>query len=93
MNTGSADIAEYEARLSDFYKTNKALGLCQYNRRRLPSATLDHCMATHPTIRVAGPILLTNPFYALPETAMKRTANPRDIDTRIDRACTAPVGV
>jgi hypothetical protein len=90
---GSEAIAEYEARLNDFYKSNKALGLCQYNRRRLPSAVLDHCMATHQTIRISGPMLLTNPFYELPETAMKRKANPRDIDTRIDRACTPPVGV
>ncbi len=90
---GSAEVVEYEARLNEFYQTNKALGLCQYNRRRLPAAVLDHCMATHPTVRVHGSILLTNPFYELPEAAMKRAANPRDVDTRIDRACTAPVAV
>ena len=80
---GSDEIAEYEALLNHFYKTNRALGLCQYNRRRLPAAILDHGIATHPTIRIAGPILLTNPFYELPEIAMARAANTDDVDDRI----------
>ena len=84
---GSEEIAEYEALLNHFYRTNRALGLCQYNRRRLPAAILDHGMATHPTIRIEGPILLTNPFYELPETAMCRTARAEGIAERIDQAC------
>jgi hypothetical protein len=82
---GSEEIAKYEALLNHFYATNRALGLCQYNRRRLPAAMLDHGMATHPIVRIEGPILLTNPFYELPEAAMLRRANPDDVDARIDR--------
>ena len=38
----------------NFYKINHALGLCMYNVRTMPAALLDHCMATHPTVRTEG---------------------------------------
>jgi MEDS: MEthanogen/methylotroph, DcmR Sensory domain len=86
---GSEQLAEYEALLNHFYRNNRALGLCQYNRRRLPAAALDHGLATHPTIRIAGPILLTNPFYELPELAKCRVSNGAGVAARID-AVTSP---
>ena len=61
-----------------------AMGLCQYNRRRLPDAALDHGIATHPTIRVAGSILLTNPFYQLPELAKCRSSQAGAAAAKID---------
>lgn len=82
---GSEEIAEYEALLNDFYKNNRALGLCQYNCCRLPATILDHGMATHPTVRIDGPLLLTNPFYELPEIAMRRMANADAVDARLQR--------
>lgn len=69
---GSHRIAEYEARLNAFYPSSRALGLCQYNRTKLPAATLDHSLATHPHVRIDGNILLDNPFYEEPESAAKR---------------------
>lgn len=80
---GSERLVEYEARLNHFYKTNHALGLCMYNVRTMPAALLDHCMATHPTVRMEDSILLENPFYELPETAASRIARPQDIDHKI----------
>jgi hypothetical protein len=77
-------LAEYEARLNHFYKTNRALGLCQYNRNKLPNAALDHGIATRPYIRMEGPILLENPFYEPPEPAAKRSARPNDGKRRLD---------
>jgi len=74
---GSHEIVEYEALLNHFYSSNRALGLCQYNRNRLPAKILDTCMATHRHIRVEGPMILENPFYELPEDAM---TIPRDGD-------------
>src|SRR5687767_3895170 len=53
---GSDELADYEALLNPSTGAI-ALGLCQYSRRRLPAAILDHGMATDPTIRIAGPIL------------------------------------
>ena len=82
---------EYEALLNHFYRNNRALGLCQYNRRRLPTATLDHGMATHPTVRIAGKMLLTNPFYELPEIAKNRSAKVDGVETRIEALTTALV--
>ena len=72
---GSERIAEYEARLNEFYPSQKALGLCLYNRSRLPAATLDHGLATHPHVRIGGNILLDNPFYEEPRSAMRRLAD------------------
>ena len=88
---GSDELAEYEALLNDFYKNHRALGLCQYNRRRLPAEILDHGIATHPTIRIDGHMLLTNPFYELPETAMTRTARGVGVDERIEQLRSGPV--
>jgi len=82
---GSEQFAEYEALLNHFYQTNRAVGLCQYNRRRLPAAILDHGLATHPVVRIGGPHLLTNPFYELPEIAMHRTAQVHGVEDRIEQ--------
>jgi len=75
---GSERAAEYEARLNHFYKTHRALGLCQYNRNKLPDAALANGIATHPYIRMEGPILLKNPFYEPPEQAAKRKIRPNE---------------
>ena len=88
---GSEELAEYEAQLNHFFKSHNALGLCQYNRRRLPAAILDHGIATHPTVRIEGSILLTNPFYELPEAAMHREANVNGVEARLEML-TDPAG-
>jgi hypothetical protein len=59
---GTEKVGEYEALLNRFYRDNRALGLCLYNRNKVPAAILDHGLATHSKIRVDGPILLNNPF-------------------------------
>ena len=82
--SGTERLAEYEARLNHFYQSNHALGLCTYNVRTLPAEFLDHSLATHPTVRMEGPILLENPFYELPEKAVSRIARPQDIDRKIE---------
>ncbi len=82
---GSERVAEYEARLNRFFATNRALGLCQYSRRKLPTALIDHGIATHRHIRVDGPVLLENPFYELPEKAMDRIATPHRVDAKLER--------
>lgn len=80
---GSERLAEYEARLNHFYQCNHALGLCQYNVRTISPAALDHCLATHPVVRMEGPILLDNPFYELPEQAMSRIAHPQELKRKV----------
>lgn len=81
---GSERIAEYEARLNAFYPSSRALGLCQYNRNRLPAATLDHGLATHRHVRVDGNILLDNPFYEEPERAATRQSDGGAIAKKLE---------
>lgn len=69
---GTEELAEYEARLNEFYANNRALGLCQYSQKTLPPEFLDHCIATHRFVRIDGPIALENPFYEEPRYAMRR---------------------
>ncbi len=80
---GSERVAEYEARLNHFYKSNRALGLCLYNRTKLPDEALDHGLATHALIRIEGPILLENPFYEPPAEAARRKGRPSDLERKI----------
>ena len=87
---GSEDIAEYEALLNHFYRNHRALGLCQYNRRKLPARILDHGIATHPAVRIAGPILLTNPFYEHPDVARRRTAKPESVGAKLQAITGSP---
>lgn len=82
---GTERAVEYEARLNEFYKSNRALGLCQYNRNTLPAAVLDHCVATHAYVRIDGPILLENPFYESPEKAMHRHPNVEAVPEKLRR--------
>ena len=82
---GSEQLVEYEARLNDFFRSHRALGLCLYNRRTLPPDVLDHGLATHEYVRVDGPLLVSNPFYELPEQAMWRQARPEGVYNRIDQ--------
>lgn len=80
---GTERLAEYEARLNRFYESNHALGLCLYNLGTTPPAALDHCLATHRHVRVEGPLLLSNPFFELPEMAASRKARPADVIRKV----------
>lgn len=87
---GTEKLAEYEALLNRFYREHKALGLCLYNRRTIPPALLDHGLATHPVVRVDGPILLTNPFYEAPETAAGRAPDLARVSEKIAHFADVP---
>jgi DcmR-like sensory protein len=80
---GTERLAEYEARLNRFYEASHALGLCLYNLKTMSPAAIDHCLATHKFVRIEGPILLSNPFYELPEQAFSRTAQPDKVAAKI----------
>ena len=80
---GSEKLAEYEARLNHFYENNQAIGLCMYNVQRMPPSILDHCLATHKFVRMEGPILLSNPFYEIPEEAVSRAAKPAEVAQKL----------
>jgi hypothetical protein len=54
-----------------------------YNLETMPPTAIDDCLATHPFVRVEGPILLSNPFYELPENAMSRVARANGVDRKL----------
>ena len=86
---GTEKLVEYEARLNRFYESSHALGLCLYNLKTMPPESIDHCLATHPFVRMEGPILLSNPFYELPEDAFSRIAHPDEVEAKIRKLYSA----
>ena len=67
-----AQVVEYEALLNGFFSSARALGMCLYDRRRLPAALLDHGMATHSTVVIDGEHK-PNQFYESPAAAARRS--------------------
>ena len=59
---GAEHVVEYEALLNPFFEKARALGMCQYDRRRLPPGLLDHALATHPLVTM-NEAVTPNPFY------------------------------
>jgi hypothetical protein len=81
---GTERLAEYEARLNRFFESHHALGLCLYNIGTTPPAALDDCLATHPVVRVEG-LLLSNPFYEVPEVAVSRKPEPSEVGRKVQQ--------
>jgi hypothetical protein len=59
---GSEHVLEYEALLNQFFPTVRALGMCQYDRAKLPANIIDGALATHPCV-VVDNRLRPNPSY------------------------------
>lgn len=51
---GSDQVLEYEALLNEFFPSVRAIGMCQYDRARLPSELVRGALAKHPTIATRG---------------------------------------
>ena len=59
---GASQVVEYEALLNPFFEGQRACGMCQYDRRRVSAALIDHALTTHPSV-VAGGVHARNPLY------------------------------
>ena len=59
---GSGEVVDYEALLNQTFQNVRAIGMCQYDRQRLPAVLLDQALATHPSV-VIGHQRRSNPFY------------------------------
>jgi hypothetical protein len=60
---GSDRVIEYEAMLNQFFRNVRAIGMCQYDRRRLTPQVLEQAgLCTHSTVIIAGRHR-TNPFF------------------------------
>jgi hypothetical protein len=59
---GAEHVAEYEAMLNQFFRNARGLGMCQYDRQRLPEGILDRAgIAAHSSV-VIGNRHKANPF-------------------------------
>ena len=59
---GSEQVLEYEALLNQFFPTVRAVGMCQYDRSRLPDHIVRGALASHPWM-VDGRRNRPNPSY------------------------------
>ena len=79
---GAEQIIEYEALLNEFFHGVAAAGMCQYHRGRLATDLLDHALATHSSVVVAGRHK-ANPFYEDPAVAVNRTADLISLHSKV----------
>ena len=46
---GIENVVIYEALCTQFFQSSRAVGMCMYNRARLPPGLIDHALTTHPS--------------------------------------------
>ena len=51
---GREQARDYEALLNEFFRGTRAVGMCQYDRKRLGVRTINDALATHPSAVVDG---------------------------------------
>ena len=79
---GADQAVAYEAFLNSMFDRQRALGLCLYDRQRLPSLVIDHAIATHPTVALDRANVV-NPFYRPAAVSQTRAAHPDDVDWKL----------
>lgn len=79
---GSEQVVEYEALLNQFFASVRALGMCQYDRARLPQGLLDHALDTHPSLVLDGRHR-ANPFYRTSWSAASADTHPAGFDAKM----------
>ena len=76
----------YEALLKTLFANCRAIGLCMYDRRRMPLDVIDGAIATHPKV-LAGGAYRVNQFYEparshLQSTDTAAVAKLKELDPR-----------
>ena len=78
---GSTHVVEYEAHLNRFFENSHGMGMCQYDRARLPTAIID-AIATHSSV-VLDDQHKPNPFYRPASVSATRAAQPHDVPWKL----------
>ena len=79
---GAHHVIEYEALLNQFFRHVRGLGMCQYDRRRMPEGLLEHAgIAAHSTV-VIDAMHKMNPFFD-PAPPESRGPNAGTIETKL----------
>jgi hypothetical protein len=80
---GTHHVVEYEALLNQFFRHVRGLGMCQYDRRRVPEAMLEQAgIRAHSTV-VIGAAHKANPFFD-PASLADRSTNTPSLDVKLD---------
>jgi chemotaxis family two-component system sensor kinase Cph1 len=83
---GRPDTAEqliiYEALLKSLFASCHAIGLCLYDRHRMPLNVIDGALATHPVVRTGGGYR-ENPFYDAAQSTL-RPADEQSVLAKIE---------
>ena len=80
---GAHQVIVYEALLKSLFASCRAIGLCLYDRHRMPLAVIDGALATHPVAGSHGHYT-RNPFYD-PMTTRIATVDDTDVLTRLEQ--------
>jgi len=51
---GASHVVIYEALCTEFFQNTRAVGMCMYDRARLPQGLIDYALSTHPTTIANG---------------------------------------
>lgn len=62
LENGAERLITYEALLRSLFSSARAIGLCLYDRQRMPLAVIDGALSTHPVVR-ANSSYRINAFY------------------------------
>lgn len=75
---GSEQVVEYEMLLNQFFHTVRAMGMCQYDARRLPPDLVDQALCAHSSVAIEGRHV-ANPHYS-PSVVVARRAAASAVD-------------
>jgi len=70
---GSEQVVEYEMLLNQFFHGVRAMGMCQYDARRLPPDLVDQALCAHSSVAVDGRHV-GNPHYSPAVVVARRAA-------------------
>ncbi|MBI5305642.1 MAG: PAS domain S-box protein [Chloroflexi bacterium] len=68
---GSTRLIEYEAKLNQFFPNQRALAICQFDRRRFSAELLLDVLRTHPRAAI-GATIHANPYFVPPEQLLEQ---------------------
>jgi DcmR-like sensory protein len=80
---GSEQVVEYEMLLNQFFSGVRAMGMCQYDSRRLPPDLVDHALCAHRSVAIDGRNL-ANPHYSPSVVVSRRAASIADLRDKVE---------
>jgi PAS domain S-box-containing protein len=85
VEPGCERLVEYEALLNDFFPGSRALGLCQYNRKRFPATTIRGALRTHPMVVVRDWVCCDNIYYEPPDLMLGGSPEAPSVESMLAR--------